>query len=121
MTGPSGIDGVFEGIGIDRITANFARAFDSDCIAGAVKGSEKEAVDMAYYLKRAEGLAVGPSAALNVVGAVRLASLLGRGSVVATVLCDGAERYSEKLMDSAWLSAKGLEPHPGGADEFLGL
>lgn len=117
----AGIDGVFEGIGIDRITTNFSRAFDAGGIDGAIKGTEKEAVDMAYYLKRSEGIAVGPSAALNVVGAVRLAVRLGRGSTVATVLCDGAERYSDKLLDSAWLSAKGLEPHPGEAGEFLGF
>jgi len=117
---PAGIDGVFEGIGIDRITTNFSQAFDASYIDGAIKGTEKEAVDMAYYLKRAEGIAVGPSAALNVVGAVRLALRLGRGSQVATVLCDGAERYLEKL-DSTWLSARGLEPHPGEVDEFLGL
>merc|ERR1719474_2394659 len=31
---PPGIDGVFEGIGIDRVTSNFGRAFDNGLIDG---------------------------------------------------------------------------------------
>ena len=48
---------------------------------------------MACYLLRHEGLFVGPSAALNVVGAVKAARELGEGKVVATVVCDGGDRY----------------------------
>jgi hypothetical protein len=40
-----------------------------------------------------EGLFIGPSAALNVVGAVKTALALGPGHSVVTVLCDGGERY----------------------------
>lgn len=43
----------------------------------------QEAVTMAYYLLRHEGLYVGPSAALNVVGAVKMARELGTGAGAA--------------------------------------
>lgn len=77
-----------EGIGINRITQNFKLAQ----IDGAFRGTDQEALDMAYYLLRREGIFVGPSAALNVVGAVKLARQLPQGSTVVTVLCDGGER-----------------------------
>lgn len=35
----------------------------------------------------------GPSAALNVCGAVKLARKLGPGHTIVTVLCDGGDRY----------------------------
>merc|ERR1719491_1401655 len=80
--GPGG-GRAFEGIGIDRITANFARAFDARLIRGAFLGDNRQSVELAHYLMRHEGLSVGPSAALNLVGAVWLARKLGPGSVVA--------------------------------------
>lgn len=84
---------VAEGIGCDRKTANFAFGLDHDCIDGAMLGTDKEAVDMAYHLLRHDGIFVGPSAALNMVGAYRLAKHLGPGHTVVTVLCDGGDRY----------------------------
>jgi cysteine synthase A len=50
------------GIGIGRLTANFALAH----VDAAFDGDEQETLDMAYYLARREGVFVGPSAALNV-------------------------------------------------------
>lgn len=63
-----------DGIGIGRETANFATAK----LDGAFRGTDREAVEMAHYLLRNEGIFVGPSAALNVVGAVKLARQLGK-------------------------------------------
>jgi cysteine synthase A len=101
-----------DGIGIGRKTANFASAI----VDGAFRGDDREAVEMAHYLLRNEGLFVGPSAALNVVGAVKLARKLGPGSVVATVLCDGGERYRATTFNPAWLEEKGLSPRAVGTD-----
>ena len=63
---------------------------------------------MAYFLLRHEGLLVGPSAALNVVGAVKAARALGPGHTVATVLCDGGRSYLSKLWSPAWMAEHGL-------------
>ena len=64
---------------------------------------------MAYYLKEVEGVYVGPSAALNVVGAVKVARQLGPGHTIVTILCDGGGRYQSKLYTKAWLSEKGFD------------
>eukprot|EP00039_Didymoeca_costata_P006553 m.91256 g.91256 ORF g.91256 m.91256 type:complete len:387 (+) comp13298_c0_seq2:75-1235(+) len=99
---------IMEGIGTDRKTKNFALALDNDLIDGAFKGDDQEAVSMAYHLLRKEGVFVGPSAALNVVGAVKLAEKLGPGHTVVTVLCDGGDRYRSKMYNKEWLEEKGL-------------
>ena len=101
-----------DGIGISRRTANFGTAV----VDGAFRGDDREAIEMAYYLLRNEGLFVGPSAALNVVGAVKLARKLGPGSRVATVLCDGGERYRATTFNAEWLASKGLTPKCEGDD-----
>ena len=83
---------------------------------------DEEAVEMAHWLLRNEGVFVGPSAALNVVGAVKLARQLkatsgrGRRLSVATVLCDGGERYRATTFNGAWLKEKGLEPKGRGSE-----
>ncbi len=97
---------VLEGIGIRRITANFAGA----TLAGAFVGTDREAIEMVHWLLAHDGLFVGGSAALGCVGAVKLARRLGPGATIATILCDGAGRYASRLFSADWLAAKGLTP-----------
>ena len=100
-----------DGVGICRPTANL-RAARCD---GAFAGCDREATEMAYYLLRNEGVFVGPSAALNVTGAIKAARLLPPGATVVTVLCDGGERYRSKTFSDAWLTAHKLTPRATGA------
>ena len=93
-----------EGIGIKRITANFARAQ----LDGAFRGNDNETIEMVYWLLKNDGLFLGGSAALNCVGAVKLARKLGRGKTIVTVLCDGAGRYQSRLFNPTWLEAEQL-------------
>lgn len=51
-------DTITEGIGLNRLTHNFGLA----SIDGAFQGTDREAVEMASYLLRNEGLFVGSSA-----------------------------------------------------------
>ena len=99
-----------EGIGIGRVTANFGCAK----LDGAFAGTDREAIEMAYHLKKHDGVFVGPSAALNAVGAVKLARKLGPGHTVVTVLCDGGDRYRSKMYTASWLAEKGLTPSAAG-------
>jgi cysteine synthase len=101
-TGPT----LAEGIGTARITGQFAKAK----VDGAFRISDREAVEMAYYLKEFEGLYVGPAAALNVVGAVKVAKRLGPGHTIVCVVCDGGSRYRSTLFNSEELSKLGLTP-----------
>lgn len=83
-------DTFVEGVGADRVTANFDRALIDD----AVRVSDEETAAMAALLLREEALFVGTSSAMNCVAAVRTARALGAGHTVVTVLCDGGQRYT---------------------------
>eukprot|EP00949_MAST-11_sp_MAST-11-sp1_P004875 g4875.t1 len=98
---------IAEGIGIGRLTANFLHS--QHLVDGALQGNDDDAVKMAYYLKSKEGVYVGPSAALNVVGAVKLARRLGPGHTIATILCDGGARYKSKIYTPSWLEERGID------------
>ncbi|TYZ57449.1 hypothetical protein PybrP1_010837 [[Pythium] brassicae (nom. inval.)] len=97
---------IVEGVGVPLVTPNFHQGF----VDRGITGTDQEVVDMAYFLLRNEGIFVGPSAALNVVGAVKMARELGPGSVVVTILCDGGDRYRSKLYNRDWLKEKNLVP-----------
>jgi len=95
---------ITEGIGIMRITANFQRARIDD----AVQGSDAEMLAMAHWVLRHDGLFLGTSAALNLVGAVKMARRLGRGKRIVTILCDGGGRYQSRIYSPEWLAANGF-------------
>ena len=105
---------ITEGIGINRATANFNRAR----LDGAFQGTDQQVIEMAQYLLKHDGLFVGSSAALNVVGAVKLARKLGKGHTIATILCDGGGRYQSRMYNPQWLAEKGLTPIAQGL-EFI--
>ncbi len=112
-------DTITEGIGINRLTANFAASPPLD---GAFRGSDAEAVAMARHLRAADGLWVGSSAAMNCVGAVRVAQRLGPGHTIVTVLCDGGARHVSKFWSEEFVRAQGLTPAaavPGHELDFL--
>ncbi len=95
-----------EGIGIKRITENFAGTPLDD----ALRVDDGTMVEMAYWLLREEGLYLGGSAALNVAGAARYARTLPPGSTIMTILCDGGERYRSRLWNPDWLAANHCTP-----------
>ena len=82
-------DTVMEGVGVDRVTANFSRAHVDD----ALRVADEEAIAMARRLLAEEGLFVGGSSGMNCVAAERVARQLGPGHTIVTLLCDGGGRY----------------------------
>lgn len=70
--------------------------------------SDEKSIAMVYRLLDEEGLYMGASSALNVVAAYEVAQKLGPGKAVATILCDGAYRYADRLFSKKWLESKGL-------------
>ena len=95
---------ITEGIGNSRITANL----DGAPIGCSWHIPDEEAVPMVYRLIRDEGLVLGGSSGINVVGALRLAKKLGPGHTIVTILCDSATRYMERLFNKEFLASKGL-------------
>jgi cysteine synthase A len=106
---------ITEGIGIMRVTANFAQAQLDD----ALEVTDTQLVAMAHWLAANEGLVVGTSAALNVFGAAKVALGLPAGARVATLVCDGGQRYQSRLFNAAWLAERGLLPPAGQSLEAV--
>lgn len=106
---------ITEGVGLNRLTANFQAAR----IDEAVQCSDQEAVDMAHFLLHNEGLYVGSSSAVNCVGAVKLARLLGKGHTIVTILCDSGHRHSSKFHNQEYLVRHGVCVHNVGHDYQL--
>jgi cysteine synthase len=98
-------DSDLEGIGIKRLTANFEGA----PVDRATRATDGQAIAMAHWLLEHEGIFVGGSSGLNVVGAAAVARELPAGSTVVTILCDGGARYLSRMFNDAWMRENGFK------------
>ncbi|HWU48751.1 MAG TPA: cysteine synthase A [Asticcacaulis sp.] len=99
---------ISEGIGQGRITANL----EGLSIDRAYQVADEEWLPVLYEMIQTEGLCLGTSAALNIVGAMKMARDLGPGKTIVTVLCDYGNRYASKIFNPAFLKEKGLPTPP---------
>ena len=99
---------ISEGIGQGRITANL----EDVVVDRSYRVADEEWLPVLYDMIKQEGLCLGTSSALNVVGAMKMAKDLGPGKTIVTVLCDYGNRYASKIFNPAFLKEKGL-PVPG--------
>lgn len=95
---------VTEGIGQGRITRNLEGA----PIDLPLRITDEEALPLLFDLIQHEGLVLGGSTAINIVGAMKLARELGPGKTIVTILADGGSRYQSKLFNPAFLREKNL-------------
>ncbi|KAL3773353.1 hypothetical protein ACHAWO_011002 [Cyclotella atomus] len=137
-------DTLAEGIGLDRITANFGLgctditwrcgdksfrrtidavlnenttkistneqvAEESKIIDDAISITDQQAVYVAHYLLRHEGLFIGSSSAMNIAGALITASSMPSGSNVVTVVCDGGQRHTSRFWNQEFITEWGLK------------
>src|SRR5579864_8428244 len=101
-------ESITEGIGQVRITKNL----EGTPIDMAYRISDQEALPVLFDLIEQEGLVLGGSSAINIVGAIRLARDLGPGKTIVTILADGGQRYQSKLFNPEFLRSKNLPtPH----------
>ncbi len=99
---------VSEGIGQSRITANL----EGLTVDAQFRVSDAEALPVMHALLSDEGLCLGLSSAINVVGAELLARHLGPGRTIVTILCDSGLRYLSTLYNPAWCKTRGVAPPP---------
>ena len=98
---------ITEGIGIMRLTENFKKAMIDD----SMPIDDQRMISMLYFLAQHDGLLVGTSAALNVMGSFLYAlENKNTGKKIVTVLCDSAMRYQSKIFNSEFLKSQNLDP-----------
>ena len=99
---------ITEGIGQGRITANL----EGVVVDEAFRVEDKDWLPVLFNLIQEEGLCVGGSSALNVLGAIELEKKLGPGKTIVTVLADYGNRYMGKLFNPEFLRSKDLPTPP---------
>jgi cysteine synthase A len=99
---------ITEGIGQGRVTKNLEGA----PVDLAYRITDEEALPVLFGLIEHEGLVLGGSTAINIVGAMRLARDLGPGKTIVTILAAGGQRYQSKLFNPAFLHEKNLPVPP---------
>ncbi len=99
---------ITEGIGQGRITANL----EGITVDRSYQVADAEWLPVLYDLIENEGLCLGTSSALNIVGAMKMAKDLGPGKTIVTVLCDYGNRYASKIFNPPFLREKGLPVPP---------
>jgi cysteine synthase len=104
---------ITEGIGIMRLVANFKEAR----VHEATTYEDQKLVEMAHFVRQQDGISLGASAALNVLGAYQLALKVGPGKSIVTFWCDAGERSLSKLYNEEFLRSRGLAT--GSSDLFF--
>lgn len=102
-------DTIVEGVGIDRITANFECAIIDD----AIRVSDQDTLDMAHWILKHEGLLIGSSSALNIAATCVYASQLKQQhsqqeedlppKKLVTVICDTGTRHLSRFWNSDYV------------------
>ena len=57
---------------------------------------------------KTEGLFLGLSSGVNVMGAIKMAKELGPGKKIVTILCDDANKYYDKMYNKEFLESLSL-------------
>ena len=65
-------------------------------------------IRIVFDLLKEEGLVMGGSTGINIMGAIQLAKKLGPGSTIVTILCDYGTRYFSKIYNKKFLKSKKL-------------
>ncbi|MDU0367853.1 pyridoxal-phosphate dependent enzyme [Microbacterium sp. NPDC089180] len=97
-----------EGVGEDF----WPPAFDPTLVDAYERVSDAESFAMTRRLAREEGLLVGGSSGMAVVGALRVARELPADAVVVVVLPDHGRGYLSKIFDDDWMTQRGYDVAP---------
>lgn len=93
-----------EGVGEDMLPDNTHLSI----MDGFEKVSDKEAFEMTRRLTREEGLCVGPSSALALVGALKYSKKLKKPSNILMVFPDNGRGYLSKAFNDQWMIDNGF-------------
>jgi len=105
-SGGTGRPYLVEGVGEDFWPTAYDPAIPDEIIAV----DDASAFAMTRRLAREEGLLVGGSSGMAVVGALEAAKDLGPDDVVVVLLPDGGRGYLGKIFNDRWLQSYGFAP-----------
>ena len=95
---------ITEGIGQGRITKNL----EDTKVDESFQISDTEALEIVFEMILKEGLILGGSSGINIIGAIRLGQLIGKNKNIVTILCDYGTKYESKIFNKKFLSENKL-------------
>ncbi len=95
---------ITEGIGQGRITKNLDGVRIDECF----QISDNEALEIVFNMIKSEGLVLGGSSGINIVGAIKLGKKIGPNKNIVTILCDYGTKYQSKIFNRKFLESKNL-------------
>ena len=98
---------ITEGIGQARITKNLEKC----SVDMSYYINDYECMEILYKMVKTEGLFLGLSSGVNVMGAIKMAEEIGPGKKIVTILCDDANKYYDKMYNKKYLESLNL-PFP---------
>ena len=84
---------ITEGIGQGRITKNLEKILIDECF----QISDKEALEIVFEMIEKEGLILGGSSGINIIGAIKLGKRIGKNKNIVTILNDYGTKYESKI------------------------
>ena len=96
---------IVEGIGEDFIPANA----QMDLVSKAYSISDRESVETARELLRAEGILAGSSSGCLLAAALKYCREQTQAKRVVTFVCDTGSKYLTKMFNDLWLAAHGFD------------
>ena len=97
-----------EGVGEDMLPENV----HFNVMDGSVQVEDRESFQMTRELVTKEGLCVGPSSAMALVGAMKWAKNLKKPSKILVLFPDNGKAYMSKAFNDAWMRDNGFLPNP---------
>ena len=95
---------ITEGIGQGRITKNLEQIKIDECF----QISDRQALEIVFEMIEKEGLILGGSSGINIIGAIKLGKLMGKNKNIVTILCDYGTKYESKIFNKEFLKEKRL-------------
>jgi len=93
-----------EGVGEDMLPDNVQLQY----IDGVVQVTDQQSFKMTQEIIRQEGLCIGPSSAMALVGAIEWSKKLTKPSNILVLFPDNGRGYLSKAFNPTWLSENGL-------------
>ncbi len=95
---------ISEGIGQGRITKNLENVVVDECF----QISDNEALKIVFRMIQEEGLILGGSSGVNIMGAIKMGKKIGPNKKIVTILCDYGTKYASKIFNKDFLNENGL-------------
>ena len=95
---------ITEGIGQGRITNNLKDTIIDEYF----QVTDKEALSIVFKIIKEEGLILGGSSGINIMGAIKMGKKLGPNKKIVTILCDYGTKYESKIFNKSFLNKNKL-------------